>query len=253
VVATAGRVLRDRLCGLVREFAASEADALMEVLEESPRQWAWRCDVAPLRERLAATYTAIFEQATAEIDRLEQLLYPQLRVIVSTLLPSYRGELLEEPAWPDGLTPAMASLGDMVTMNLGGRWWSRLLVTRRATQERAVRLRSLIEASYLEISDDLAGAAESHLRQRINYIMGRVHAIGSGLRAGVERRAENLAMERALLTGATDEDSLERFEAEQRQRADACAGRLKAYAAILGELGLALERLDSMQGEGLPP
>jgi hypothetical protein len=176
-----------------------------------------------------------------------------LRVIVSTLLPSYRGELLEEPAWPDGLTPAMASLGDMVTMNLGGRWWSRLLVTRRATQERAVRLRGLIEASYLEISDDLAGAAESHLRQRINYIMGRVHAIGSGLRAGVERRAENLAMERALLTGATDEDSLERFEAEQRQRADACAGRLKAYAAIIGELGLALERLDSMQGEGLPP
>jgi hypothetical protein len=60
-------------------------------------------------------------------------------------------------------------------------------------------------------------------------------------------------MERALLTGATDADSLERFEAEQRQRADACAGRLKVYAAILGDLGLALDRLDSMQGEGLPP
>jgi hypothetical protein len=253
VVATAGRVLRDRLCGLVREFAVSEADALLEVLEENPRRWAWRCDVAPLRERLATTYTAIFEQATAEIDRLEQLLYPQLRVIVSTLLPSYRGELLEEPAWPDGLSPAMASLGDMVTMDLGGRWWSRVLVTRKSTQERVGRLRSLIEASYLEISDDLAGAAESHLRQRINYIMGRVHAIGSGLRAGVERRAETLAMERALLTGATDADSLERFEAEQRQRADACAGRLKVYAAILGDLGLALDRLDSMQGEGLPP
>ena len=29
VVATAGRVLRDRLCGLVRDFAASEADALL--------------------------------------------------------------------------------------------------------------------------------------------------------------------------------------------------------------------------------
>ena len=79
--------------------------------------------------------------------------------------------------------------------------------------------------------------------------MGRVHAIGNGLRAGVERRAENLARERALLNGAADEDSLERFEAEQRQRADACAERLEAYTVVLGELTEALDRLDSMQGE----
>jgi hypothetical protein len=82
--------------------------------------------------------------------------------------------------------------------------------------------------------------------------MSRVHAIGNGLRAGVERRAENLAKERALLNGAGDESELDRFEAEQRQRADACAERLNAYAAILGELTGALDQLDSMQGESRP-
>jgi signal recognition particle receptor subunit beta len=252
VVATAGRVLRDRLCGVVREFAASEAHTLLQALEESPRQWAWLCDVAPLRERLEAAYTDVFDQAAADIDRIEQFLYPQLKLIVSSLLPSYRGELLEVPAWPEGLTPSMASLGDTVTMNLGVSWWGRWFATRRAARERASHLRCLIEEDFLKISDGLADEAETHLRQRINYIMGRVHAIGNGLRAGVERRAENLARERALVNGAGDEDGLDRFEAKQQQRADACAERLEAYAAILGELTGALDQLDSMQGESGP-
>jgi hypothetical protein len=143
----------------------------------------------------------------------------------------------------------MAALGDRVTMDLGVSWWGRWFATRRAAKERANHLRCLIEEDFLKISDEVAQEAESHLRQRINYIMGRVHAIGNGLRAGVERRAENLARERALLNGTGDEDSLERFEADQRQRVDACAGRLAAYAAILVELTEALDQLDSMQGE----
>jgi hypothetical protein len=252
VVATAGRILRDRLCGLVREFAANEANTLLQALEESPRQCAWRCDATPLRERLEDSYTAVFDQAAADIDRIEQFLYPQLKLIVSSLLPSYRGELLEVPAWPQGLTPSMASLADTVTVDLGGSWWGRWFATRRAARERATHLRCLIEEDFLEISDGLADEAETHLRQRINYIMGRVHAIGNGLRAGVERRAENLAREQALLNGAGDEDGLDRFEAEQRLRADACAARLEAHATILGELTGALDQLDSMQGEGRP-
>jgi hypothetical protein len=79
--------------------------------------------------------------------------------------------------------------------------------------------------------------------------MGRVHAIGNSLRAGVERRSEALARERILLDGAGDEDDLERFEAEQRQQAHACTERLEACTAVLRELAWALDQLDSMQGE----
>jgi hypothetical protein len=173
-----------------------------------------------------------------------------LKLIVSSLLPSYRGELLEEPAWPHGLAPSMAPLSDKVTMDLGVSWWGRWFATRRVSWERANHLRAVIEEDFLRISDGLADEAETHLRQRINYIMGRVHAIGNSLRAGVERRSEALARERTLLDGAAeDEDDLERFEVEQRQRAHACTERLEAYAAALRELAWALERLDGMQGE----
>jgi signal recognition particle receptor subunit beta len=250
VVATAGRVLRDRLCGLVRAFAAGEADALFQALEDSPRQWMWRCDVAPLRERLQAAYIAVFEQAAAEIDRIEHVLGPQLKLIVSSLLPSYRGDLLEAAVWPDG--PSMAPLADKVTMDLGVSWWGRWFTTRRAARDRVNRLRAVIEEDFLRISDGLADEAETHLRQRINYIMGRMHAIGNGLRAGVERRSEALARERTLLDDAKDADDIKRFETEQQQRADACNGRIEAYASVLRELSGALDRLDEMQGESRP-
>jgi hypothetical protein len=147
----------------------------------------------------------------------------------------------------------MDGLADKVTMDLGGSWWGRWFATRHAAKERASHVRGLIEEEFLKISDGLADEAETHLRQRINYIMGRVHAIGSGLRAGVERRAESLARERALLNGATDDDGLNRFEVEQRPIADTYSSRLNAYAVILRELEQALERLDSLQGESGAP
>src|SRR5690606_30173654 len=94
-VATSSRLLRERLDALVRAFALKEADALVAALSESPRQWTWRCNVQPLRERMEETYLAACQQAAADIDRLEQILHPQLQLIVSSLMPGYRGELLE--------------------------------------------------------------------------------------------------------------------------------------------------------------
>ena len=188
----------------------------------------------PCASRWRRPTSPSFEQAAADIDRVEQFLYPQLRLIVSSLLPDYRSELLEVPAWPEGLTPSIAPLGDKVTMDLGVSWWGSWFAARRAAKERANHLRCLIEEDFLKIADELVQEAETQLDQRVDYIMGRVNAISNGLRAGIERRTENLAREQALLDGAGDEESLERFEAEQRQRADACAGRLEAYAAAPG-------------------
>ncbi|HEX6001658.1 MAG TPA: dynamin family protein [Hyphomicrobiaceae bacterium] len=249
VVATASRVLRDRLFAEVRNFAVREADALQEVLRENPRRWTWRCDVMPLRDELEAVYLASFRQAASEIERVEQFLYPQLRLIVSSLLPSYHATLLDVPAWPEGFTPSVAPLGDRVAVDLDVAWWRRWFAGGRVAKERANHLRSLIEEDFLAISDDLVREAEAHLTQRIDYIMERVNAISSGLHAGVERRAEALARERALLAGAEDGSGLERLEAEQQERADACAARQAAFAAVLTELDAVLGGLDSMQGE----
>ena len=236
------------------QFAVSEADALLASLAENaqPRRWIWRCDALPLREQMEATYLAAYAQAARDLDRVEQFLYPQLRMIVSSLLPSYHGGLLEVPAWPEGLTPSVAPLSDKVTIDLGVSWWRRWFASRRLAKERANHLRCLIEEDFSKIAEDLVQEAQTHLAERVDYIMRRVNAISNGLRTGVERRTANLARERALIDRAGDEQDQKRFETEQQRRAEGCAARQEAYAAVLGELEAVLGGLDSAQDESRP-
>jgi hypothetical protein len=249
VIATACDLLRGQLASTVREFASREADYLQQVLQEAPRRSTWRCDVMPLRDEMEETYLAIVDRAAKDLDRVEQFLYPQLRTIVSSLLPVYHGGLLEGPAWPEGARPSVAPLGDKVTVDLAVSWWRRWFSSRRIAKERANHLRCLIEDDFLKIADELVQEAETHLTERVDYIMGRVRAVSSGLQTGVERRTANLARDRALLEGAGDAQAAERFEAEQQERADACRERQAAYAAVLAELQSVLEGLDGAQGE----
>jgi signal recognition particle receptor subunit beta len=247
LISTARKMLRQELTPLVRQFADDQAEALLYALDADPKQRTWRCDVAPLRERMEAAYLASFEQAAADLARVEQFLYPQLKVIVASLLPGYGGSLLETPAWPPGLTPSITSLSEKVTMDLGTSWWRQWFATRRAAEERASQLHRMIEDDFLRVTDDLVDEAESHLRERVDYIMQRVNAISNGLRTGIERRSANLEREHALLNGSGDEHSLERFEMEQNQRAEACVRKQDAYTAALRELASLLQGLDALQ------
>jgi signal recognition particle receptor subunit beta len=249
VIASASQMLRHQLRDLVRAFADDQADAMLGSLETDRKQKTWRCDVAPLREQLEGAYLAAFEQAAADLAHVERFLYPQLKVIVASLLPGYRGNLLEVPAWPPGLMPTIAPLADKVSMDLGASWWRQWFAVRRAAQERAGQLRQLIEEDFLRIADELVGTAEEHLQERVDYIMQRVNAIGMGLRTGLERRSANLEREQTLLGGSGDERSLERFESEQRLRAEGCVQKQDAYATCLDELGSIVQALDGAHGE----
>jgi len=249
LVDTASQLLRERLGTLVREFAEKEAGALKEALNDRPRQAVWRCDIMPLRHELEEAYLGACEQATSDLDRIEQVLYPQLRLIVASLLPDYNGNLLEVPAWPHGVMPSVTALGDKVTMDLGTSWWSRWFAGRKAAEERARHLRCLIEEDFLAIADELVTEAGTYLSERVDYVMRRVDAISSGLRTGIERRGEHLAREQALIDSPARGEDLERFEAEQEARGEACARRQEACSAALEELVTVLEALDAAQGE----
>lgn len=249
LIASAGKMLSHRLHNLVREYADDQAEAVLYALETDPKQKSWRCDVAPLREQMESAYLNSFGQAAADLARVEQFLYPQLKIIVGSLLPGYGGNLLEIPAWPPGSTPSIAALSDRVTMDLGTPWWRHWFAARRASEERASHLHRLIEQDFLKIADDLARELEVHLRERVDYIMQRVNAISTGLRTGIERRSANLAREHALLNGDGDEHSLERFELEQNQRAEDCARKQDSYSAALRELAAVLEGMEAVQSE----
>jgi signal recognition particle receptor subunit beta len=249
VIITALQLLRSHLGTMVREFASKEADFLQQALQEKPRRSTWRCDVMPLREEMEEAYLGIVDRAAKDLDRVEQFLYPQLQMIVSSLLPTYHGGLLEGPAWPEHARPSVAPLGEKVTVDLSVSWWRRWFISRRISKERANHLRYLIEDDFLKIADELVQEAETHLTERVDYIMSRVRAVSSGLQTGVERRTANLARERTLLESTGDADTAQRFQAEQQQRAEACRERQAAYAAVLGKLQSVLKGLDGAQGE----
>ncbi len=241
------QMLRNQLCNLVREFADHQAESMLCSLENDPQQRVWRCDVLPLREQLEAAYLASFEQTAADLARVERFFYPQLKVIVASLLPDYRGNLLEVPAWPSAFAPSIAPLADKVTMDLGTSWWRQWFAVRRAVEERADYLRYLIEDEFLKIADDLVSEARDQFKQRVDYIMHRVDAISAGLRTGIERRNESLARELVLLNGTSDEETLKRFESEQSRRTQDCALKQGAYAVSLAQLGSVLEALDAVE------
>lgn len=253
LIASAAQLLRHQLCTQVREFADHQSAAMLDALEVNPKLRAWRCDVLPLREQMEATCMAAFEQAAADLTRVEQFLYPQLKVIVASLLPDYRGNLLEVPAWPQGITPSVAPLASKVAVDLGASWWQQWFAVRRTVEDRADHLRRLIEEDFLRITDELVREAETQLGQRVDYVLQRVNAISMGLRTGIERRTANLAREHALLDGTADEETLARFESEQNRRAEECVRKQDAYSAALEELGCVLEVLDASPGDARLP
>ncbi len=246
LVSSATQMLRHELGNMVREYADHQADSLLVALETDRKLKAWRCDVVPLREQLETAYLTAFQQAAADLAHVERFLYPQLKVIVSSLLPGYTGNLLEVPVWPPGLTPSVAPLSDKVAVDLGTSVWQRWFAVRKAAEERAAQLRTMIEDDFFRIADELVATADAHLKERVDYIMQRVNAIATGLRTGIERRNANLEREQTLLDGTADRQALEQ---EQKAQAEDCVRNQRAHAAALDELNGVLQVLDAAQGE----
>src|SRR5262249_16918399 len=94
IVKLGSNLLRTQLRDTVRDFAEQQAD---ELLHAVPHAKAWHCDVMPLRAHLEGDYLAAIERIAAELARIEQFLYPHLRVIIAGLLPDYDGDLLASP------------------------------------------------------------------------------------------------------------------------------------------------------------
>jgi hypothetical protein len=244
IVKLGSSMLRTQLRDTVRNFAEEQADELLHAL---PRAKTWQCDVTPLRAHLESDYLAGIEQIAAELTRIEQFLYPHLRVIVAGLLPDYDGDLLAVPHWPAATTPSTAALSRSVAMDLESGWWMRWRSARRAPVERAKHIRLLIQEEFFALVDELVQGAEQHLRLRVDHTMQRADAIGGSLRMGIDQRRANLAAELALLNGSGDGAALERFEREQWERASTCAARRAVYTSTLDELARMLDTLEAFQ------
>jgi signal recognition particle receptor subunit beta len=244
IVKLGSNMLRTQLRDTVRDFAEQQAD---ELLHAVPHAKAWHCDVTPLRAHLEGDYVAAIARIAAELGRIEQFLYPHLRVSVAGLLPDYDGDLLAAPYGAVAATPPTAVLSRAVALDLGSNWWKRWRSTQRAPIERARQIRRLIQEEFFALVDELVQGAEQHLRFRVDHTWQRADAIGSGLRMGIDQRRANLAAELALLNGSGDDTALERLEREQCERASLCIARRAVYTSTLQELARMLESMEAIQ------
>jgi len=247
IVAQGSGRLHSELREIVSDFAQGQTEAIYQLLPNGARSKAWHCDVMPLRERLEVNYVAAIERVVADLARVEQFLYPHLKLIVTGLLPEYEGDLLEAPAWSLAQFPSTAPLTKLVALDFGTSWWKRWLTTSRVPGDHAMRVRRLIEEEFFRDVDELVQEAEGRLKGRVGSTIEKANAIVSGLRMGIDQRRSNLAAELELLNGSGDEASLEQYKREQKERASNCTARRTVYARALDELARTMEALDTMQ------
>jgi signal recognition particle receptor subunit beta len=242
-------IMRSELRSIVRDFALSSADRLAVAIENGVSTKSWRCNVTPLRSDLETAYLAAFEDLAKDVLRVEQFLYPHLQVIVTNLLPGYRGTAIEAPEAPLSASLSLAALSDRVTMDLDTHWWTHWIRARRSAREHGNQLRILIENDFLPIVEQLVGDAVDSLRERVGYTMQRANAITSGLLSGVEQRRQNLTVQAAPLKGTGDAQSAARREREQTARIQKCLERQATLIASCEELENVLAGLASLQIE----
>jgi hypothetical protein len=242
-------MMRSELRAIVRDFAQTSADRLAAAIESGVSTKSWRCDVTPLRTELEAAYLTSFEDLANDVVRVEQFIYPHLQVIVSNLLPGYRGTVLDAPEAPVADSLSLAPLSDKVTMDLDTPWWTHWFRSRRSAQEHSNQLRVLIEGDFLPIVEQLVGDAMERLHERVGFTMQRANAIASGLLSGVEQRRENLILQAAPLQGTTDPKAAARREREQTARIQKCVERQAMLIACCEELSTIQTDLNSMQTE----
>jgi signal recognition particle receptor subunit beta len=242
-------IMRSELRSIVRDFAHSSAERLAVAIGNGVSTRSWRCNATQLRSDLETAYLAAFEDLAKDVLRVEQFLYPHLQVIVSNLLPGYRGTVLEAPEAPLAASLSLSALSDRVTMDLDTHWWTHWFRARRSAQEHGNQLRILIENDFLPIVEQLVGDAVESLRERVGYTMQRANAITGGLLSGVEQRRQNLAVQAAPLKGAGDAQSAVRREREQTARIQKCLERQATLIASCEELENVLAGLAGLQTE----
>jgi signal recognition particle receptor subunit beta len=242
-------MMRGELRAIVRDFAQMSADQLAGAIANGVSTKSWRCNVTPLRTELEAAYLTSFEELANDVVRVEQFIYPHLQVIVSNLLPSYRGTVLEAPEAPVADSLSLSPLSDKVTMDLDTPWWTHWFRSRRSAQEHANQLRVLIETDFLPIVEQLVTDAVERLHERVGFTMQRANAIANGLLSGVEQRRENLALQAAPLQGTKDPQATARREREQTSRIQRCVERQAMLIACCEELSSIQAGLNIIQTE----
>lgn len=228
--------LRSDLRAIVDRFASEECHAMAASIHHRDHDGQWRCNTAPLREEVEVRYVEAYRQTESHLIEIERVLYPQLRTIVEAIVPGSGLDVSDDYSINPSPYPDLAPLSELLVVDLDVPWWKIWLASRPDPEQRAAELRALIHDDFLPLADQLTDIAGQQLNARIQRTLQQAHAVSTGLLGAMQQRKAQIIADYEAFNNPSPDRSPEAFEHEQQAKADACARRREAAAALTEEL-----------------
>ncbi len=233
-------ILRD----VVQGFSEAECENLRHALAEGHRGRVWRSDATLLRQNLEEYFIKSYRGAEQEIGKLEQHIFPKLKQLLGRYRPQwdhsdeYANEMAAE-------LPLLTALSKVVALDLGEPWWKHWWTRDRSAEGQVAELDALIRREFYPIVEELAEAAQQHLKVRQASTLQEANMVYLGLVELLKEQSRaRLERTRALITGGDVPISPEL----QRGR-DARAAELKTQIAKMDQLVRRLEGIEQAWAE----
>jgi hypothetical protein len=239
IVANELEALHQRLLDIVGESAKVERDNLVKYLLGGKTMGTWTFDSLPVRRRLADEVVAGFRRTETQLLALQQEIVPQLRRLLSALVPkagsAIESAIVHRPALP----PNLMSLGRYIALDLDESWWALLWRARPEPGQRGQELERLIRAEFKPIVDELMRACERSLCDHVVVTTDWSFGICNSIARSIAQRREQLLSHYERLqhevAGATDPERLRKQQdliAGLKERLDRCESLIQRLASI---------------------
>jgi GTP-binding protein EngB required for normal cell division len=237
-------MLRLRLLGKVDHYAAMERSALVERLLSGKTPRAWSFDTQPIRRELAEEFTAGFHQAEAQLLTLQREIMPQLRDLLSMLVPEAGETLTLDAVRRPVPPPRLMSLSSSVSLDLDSSWWWQWWKREPTPLQRGREVEQLIREEFGSVVDELLAVCRQNLGEYVAATAEWSFGICESIAQSISRRRKNLLghYERVEQNVGDVEDP--QVTVERDQQIAAIKARLEEFQVLRRKLELV--------GDGLP-
>ena len=225
--------LRNRLPALVASFAEMSSLELLESCKQA-KGVPWRCNTLQLRSDLEAELSDSLNRLQDDMSVLQENTARDLHGILGRAAGDLGVTMVCGPLPFRGLSPSMAPLSGMVAVDpdspVWAEWWSRTM----PADERAKHLRTVIEAEFGGVCEQLAAAAERESGDLAAYLLDHFRIVMSAPLRSWHERVEGLI---EAVEGTSAAAALEADLAECRDRQAKYAALVAAMKAGAAEFG----------------
>lgn len=231
-------MLRIRLLGKVDHYAAIERGLLVDRLMSGKALRAWSFDTQSIRRELAEEFMAGFHQAEAQLLALQQEIMPQLRDLLSMLVPDSGATLTLEAVRRPMPPPKMMSLSSCVSLDLDSSWWWQWWKREPTPLQRGREVERMIREEFGSVVDELLAACRQILG---DYVMATTEwsfGICESIAQSISRRRKDLLQHYENVERQIDGIADPQMLTERSERVAALKVRIEEFEAVRRKLEL---------------